>query len=205
MPYLSKVTLPAGVFDLEGDVPAAEVQLVAPVASLVVRDQMHPALVGLLAKVAAELHGGPSLVQKTGEFPVPTDPVFQMSDDAERFYKSGQPLLQRFLPFWLANFVERTLVLLLPLATVAIPIFKGIPALYKWRVRRRLDYWYGRLRQLEAAIVRGSGGTASAAHRSELDVIDRAVQRLNVPKAFTEAYYNLRSHIDLVRGRLASG
>jgi hypothetical protein len=175
------------------------------VASLVVRQELHPALVGLLAKVATQVHGGPSLVQNAGSFPIPDDPVFEMSDDAERFYRSGQPLLQRLFPFWLANFIERALVLVVPLATIAIPIVKGIPALYRWRIRQRLDYWYGRLRQLEAAIVRGEARELTQAHRAELDRIDTAVGRLNVPKAFAEAYYNLRSHIDFVRERLARG
>lgn len=202
MPYLSKVTLPVGVFDLEQGLPPHPVQLVAPVASLVVRETLHPALVGLIAKAAGELHGGPSLIQKAGEFPVATDPVFQMSDDAERYYKSGQPLLQRYFPFWLANFIERALVLVVPLATVMIPVLKGIPAFFRWRIRRRLDYWYGRLRRLEAAIVKGESQAITEAHRAELERIDAAVRRLSVPQAFTEAYYNLRSHVDLVRLRL---
>lgn len=204
LPYLSKVTLPAGIFDLDRNLPSQEVHLVAPVASLVVRDELHPALVGLLAKAAREVHGGTSLVHGAGAFPIGDDPVFEMSDDAERFYQSGQPLLQRLFPFWLANFIERALVLLVPLATIAIPIVKGIPALYRWRIRQRLDYWYGRLRQLEAAIVRGESRELTLAHRAELDQIDSAVRRLSVPKAFAEAYYNLRSHIDFVRARLAA-
>lgn len=205
MPYLSKVTLPEGVFDLEKDLPPRPVNLVAPVASLVVREDLHPALIGLLAQAAKEVHGGASLLQKAGEFPTPADPTFNMSDDAVRFYRSGQPLLQRYLPFWLANFVERMLVLLLPLATISIPIVKGIPALYRWRIRRRLDYWYARLRSLEASIVRGESREVSTFHIAELETIDNAVRRLSVPKAFVEAYYNLRSHIDLVRGRLVTG
>lgn len=204
MPYLSKVTLPAGIFDLEQNLPPQAIDLVAPVASLVVREELHPGLVGLLAKMAKQLHGGAGLLQKAGEFPLDEDPVFTMSEDAQRYYKSGQPLLQRYLPFWLANFVERMLVLLVPVLTITIPIFKGIPALYRWRIRQRLDYWYGRLRKLEASIVVGETGELSAAHRSELEKIDRAVDRLNVPKAFAEAYYNLRSHIDLVRVRLGA-
>lgn len=203
LPYLSKVTLPSGIFDLERNLPSQDIHLVAPVASLVVREELHPALIGLLAKAATQVHGGPSLVQNAGSFPIADDPVFEMSDDAERFYRSGQPLLQRLFPFWLANFIERALVLLVPLATIAIPIVKGIPALYRWRIRQRLDYWYGRLRQLEAAIVRGESRELTLAHRTELDRIDTAVGRLNVPKAFAEAYYNLRSHIDFVRERLA--
>lgn len=202
MPYLSKITLPEGVFDLEGNVPAQPVNLVAPVASLVVREELHPALVGLLAQAAQNVHGGANLLQKAGEFPIAADPVFTLSEDAERFYRSGQPLLQRYLPFWLANFVERMLVLAVPIATITIPLLKGIPALYRWRIRQRLDYWYGRLRKLEASISPGEGLEVSMEHRLELDKIDFAVRRLNVPKAFAEAYYNLRSHVDLVRQRL---
>ncbi len=202
MPYLSKVTLPEGLFDLENNIPAEPVHLVAPVASLVVRAELHPALVGLLAQAAQSVHGGASMLRKAGEFPLADDPVFTLSEDAERFYRSGQPLLQRYLPFWLANFVERMLVLAVPIATITIPLLKGIPALYRWRIRQRLDYWYGRLRKLEAAIIPGEGREVSMEHREELEKIDYAVRRLNVPKAFAEAYYNLRSHIDLVRQRL---
>ena len=202
LPYLSKITLPEGVFDLESNIPAETVQLVAPVASLVVRQELHPALVGLLAQAAQNVHGGANMLQKAGEFPLAADPVFTLSEDAERFYRSGQPLLQRYLPFWLANFVERMLVLAVPIATITIPLLKGIPALYRWRIRQRLDYWYGRLRRLEASISPGEGQEVSTEHRVELDKIDYAVRRLNVPKAFAEAYYNLRSHIDLVRQRL---
>lgn len=204
MPYLSKVTLPAGVFDLENRIPKETIELVAPVASLVVRETLHPALVGLLARAASDVHGGASLLQKVGEFPIPTDPVFQMSDDAERYYKSGQPLLQRYLPFWLANFLERALVVLVPLATIAIPLVKGLPALYKWRIQRRLNYWYGRLKRLEHRITRERGGDVTARQLAELDTIDKAVATLDVPRTFAQSYYDLRGHIEFVRVRLES-
>lgn len=202
LPYLAKVTLPRGVFDLEKNLPPDPVDLVAPVASLIVREDLHPSLVGLLAQALTEVHGGANLLQKSAEFPLASDPTFSMSDDATRFYKAGQPLLQRYLPFWLANFVERMLVVLLPLATLAVPIMKGVPALYRWRIRQRLQYWYGRLKKLEGTITRSGTKDFNQAHWAELELIDNAVQRLNVPKAFAEHYYNLRSHVDLVRGRL---
>jgi len=56
-PYLTKVVLPQGVVNLENDVPAQDVTLVASVASLVVREDLHPALVSQLAQAAAEVHG----------------------------------------------------------------------------------------------------------------------------------------------------
>ena len=40
---------------------------------------------------------------------------FPISDDAQRYYKSGPPFLQRYMPFWAATLVDRIIVLLVPL------------------------------------------------------------------------------------------
>ncbi len=200
-PYLAHLTLPQGVFDLERNVPARDIELVAPVAALVARDDLHPALVAQMAEAAAAIHGGTNLLTKAGEFPRQVDPEFTMSPDALRFYKNGAPFLQRYLPFWLANFAERMLVLLIPLATLAFPLFKGIPAANRWRVQRKLTYWYGRLDKLEAAL---GGKPATPAQVRELADIDIAVADMAIPRAYSEPYYNLRGHIDMVRARISS-
>jgi hypothetical protein len=170
-----------------------------------VREDLHPALVSQLAQAAAEVHGaGANWFQKAGQFPVASDSAFPMSPDAVRLYKSGPPFLQRYLPFWIANLVERTAVLLVPLLTIAFPLLRGGPALYRWNVRRRLQTWYARLQRLEA---RMHGTTPSAetlqAHRKELGEIEAGVRAIQVPKAFGEQLYNLREHIEYVRVKLA--
>ena len=68
-PFLSKLTLPRGAIDLVRDIPASGVTLVAPVAALVAREEIHPALIDLLLQTAAEVHGPPGLFQRAGEFP----------------------------------------------------------------------------------------------------------------------------------------
>ena len=204
-PYLTKVVLPQGVVNLDSDLPAQDVALVAPVASLVVRDDLHPALVAQLAQAAAEVHGaGANWFQRAGQFPVASDSAFPMSPDAVRFYRSGPPFLQRYLPFWVANLVERTAVLLVPLLTLAVPLLKGGPSLYRWNVRRRLQTWYARLQRLEARM-HGTPPSPEAlqAHRKELDAIEAGVGAIQVPKAFGEQLYNLREHIEYVRKKLA--
>ena len=50
------------------------------------------------------------------------------------------------------EFIERMVVLAVPLAGLLLPLFKAVPAIYKWRMRRRLLYWYGRLKALESVI-----------------------------------------------------
>ena len=202
-PYLAKLTLPQGVIDIERNIPPRDYDLIAPVAALVAREDLHPALVAQLAEAAAEAHGSANLLTAAGEFPRTIDPEFPMSADAIRFYKNGAPFLQRYLPFWLANFVERMLVLLIPLATIAIPLSKAIPAAIRWRVQRKLTHWYRRLDRLESALVNKA---PTLLQTRELAKINDAVAAMHVPRAYSEQYYNLRGHVDMVRARMgASG
>lgn len=203
-PYLTKVVLPQGVVNLESNIPSRDIILVAAVASLVVRDDLHPALVSQLAQAATEVHGGTAnWFQRAGQFPTATDSAFPMSPDAVRLYKSGPPFLQRYLPFWVANLVERMVVLLVPLFTIAFPLLKGGPALYRWNIRRRLLGWYARLQRLEARMHRTpSSAEALLAHEKELGEIEAGVGAIQVPKAFGEQLYNLREHTEYVRGKL---
>ena len=82
---------------------------------------------------------------------------------------------------------------------------RGIPAFIRWRVQRKLTYWYGRLDRLENGIRKRGATAATIANQSqELAAIDTAVAKLKIPRSYSEPYYNLRGHIDLVRTRLGS-
>ena len=204
-PYLARVTLPQGVIDLERNIPPRDVELIAPEAALVATEELHPALIEQLAQAAMHIHSGPNLLTKAGEFPRVVDPEYQMSPDALRFYKNGPSFLHRYLPFWLANFLTRMVVLLIPLATIAIPLMRGIPAFIKWRVQRKLTHWYRRLERVEEAIDQrqaAHAGPATAEQTRELAAINDAVAAMRIPRAYAEQYFNLRGHIDLVRTRL---
>lgn len=202
LPYLQRLTLPKGAFDFVRNIPDRDIVLVAPVAAIVARDGLHPALAGLMIDAMREVHGRGGLFHRLGEFPQAADPEFELSSDVERYYKSGASFLKRYLPFWLATFAERMLVLAVPVAGLAIPLFKGVPRLYRWRIKRRLFYWYSRLKVLEAQVADDPGGTALETQRREIEQIDRAVSVIPVPLAFSEEYYSLRSAIDLVRQRV---
>ncbi len=201
-PYLSRIVLPKGAIDLVNNIPATDVEMVAPMAALVARDDLHPALVSLLVEAAKQVHSPGGLFHRTGEFPKAQDPEFELSDDAERAYKSGPSFLKRTLPFWLATFIERTTLIAVPLAGVLVPLIKIGPAIYKWRVRRRLLYWYGRLKALESTVSDDVSGEALDEEREELATIDAAVATIPIPIGYSDQYYSLRAAIDLVRQRL---
>ena len=201
-PYLAKLTLPQGVIDLVANIPEQDVVLVAATAALVVRDDLHPAIVALLAEAAQEVHGKMSLFGRAGEFPSTTDPDFEMDQDALRFYKSGPTFWKRFLPFWLANLAERLVVLLVPLLTVLLPLSKVVPAVYRWRIRQRMLLRYRQMKELDVRIAELPRGASSTALRAELDELEQAVAATRVPIQFSDQYYDLRGHLDDMRQRL---
>jgi len=200
-PFMSPVLLPRGVVDLARDLPPADVRLVAPTATLLARETLHPALVQLFVQAAQQVHGGPGWFQHKGDFPNAGNTERPIAAEAQRFYRSGIPWLQRLLPFWLANLADRMWVVLLAIVAVLIPLGRVLPPLYEFRIRSRVFRWYGRLRAVEA----GQGRRDNAALLAELDDIEAHVGQVNVPLSYADELYALRGHIQLVRRRLTSG
>ena len=198
-PFLTKLTFPQGVADLVRNYPPEDIKLLAPTANLIVRDDLHPALQSLLLQAASEVHGQSGFFQDVGEFPSYKDRMLPLSPEAGRYFKSGAPFLQRYLPFWLAVLIDRLIVLLIPIVALLIPLLKIAPAIYNWRVRSKIFRSYGELKFLEDDLSRRFDPTKIADYRSRLDTLDDEAAQLSVPLAFTDLVYTLREHVNLVR------
>lgn len=198
-PFLEPVILPRGVVDLARDLPRADVRLIAPTAMLVAREDVHPALMQLFAQAARAIHGDAGWFQKRGEFPSDRSLEWPLAREAERTLKSGTPWLQRYLPFWLANLVDRMWLVLLSIVAVLIPLSRVVPPLYEFRVRSRIFRWYAQLRGIEEQL---ASGADRGALQARLDELDALVGRITVPLSYADELYSLRSHIQLVRRRL---
>jgi len=199
-PFLGVVTLPQGSIDLVRDIPPRDVALLAPTTTVVAREAFHPALSDLLLQAMAETHGGVGVLHKAGEFPSGRSQDFPLSKEAQRFYKSGPPFLQRYLPFWAATLVDRIIVLLVPILAVLIPVLRFAPGLYSWRIRSRIYRWYGELKFLELEVRERFDPGRVADYRTRLDRLEDAANTRPIPLAFTDQVYTLRQHIELVRG-----
>jgi len=205
--YLAAVSLPEGAIDLAADLPADDIMLLSPLATLVARDDVHPALIDLVLRAASEIHGGPGLFEEPGEFPSPNNVDFPLSDEAERYFQSGLPFLRRVLPFWAATLVERLWVLLLPALTLLIPLLRIAPPTYRWQVRRRIVRWYRELRRLEEELQAATEAGDRGALRASLAEVDRLqveIGRISVPLAYADDLYNLRLHTEFVHRRFAA-
>ena len=201
--FLSKLTLPQGAIDLGKNIPAEDVQLVGPTVELVARDDLHPALSDLLISASREVHGGPGMFRNAGEYPAPLKKDFPISDDAERYYKSGSRFLYTHLPFWLASLTDRLLVILIPLVVVIIPAIRLVPVVYRWRVRSRVYRWYGVLMAIERDIFSDPTAEQKQHLLKRLDHVEEAVNRIKLPLSFADQLFVLRSHVNMVRDRLA--
>ena len=196
--FMSPVLLPRGIVDLARDMPGADVHLVAPTAALVAKEGTHPAIVQLFVQAAQHIHGDAGWFHRKGDFPSAAHTEMPLAKEAERFYSSGAPLLQRYLPFWLANLIDRMWVVLASIIVILLPLSRVVPPLYQFRVRSRIFRWYAQLRGVESSF--GERGPDELLR--ELAEIEERVERVAVPLSYADELYSLRSHIQMVRGKL---
>ena len=202
--FLAPVTLPRGVVDLAADVPAQDVRLVAPTTTLLARDGVHPALLGLFSQASLAMHGKAGWFNRANEFPNAANTEFPLAKEAERTIRNGVPLLQRYLPFSMANLMERMWLALGIIIAVLLPLSRIVPPLYQFRIRSRIFRWYGQLRAIEERLGAHNLPLSDNVNTlvGELDEMEAHVAKISVPLSYADELYSLRNHIDLVRQKL---
>lgn len=203
-PYLHRIEIPAGAFDLGENLPPHRITLLAADVELIAHPDLHPALVDLLIEAAQEVQGGANILHAAHVFPNSATYGFALDSEAARYYKSGdRSFTYRYLPFWLASLVDRILVVLVPAIVVLVPGLRYLPQLYGWRINSRIHRRYGELMALE----RESLGTLSPERRAQLlerlEEIERTAILRKIPGSHAEQLYLLREHIGFVRANLA--
>lgn len=198
-PFLVRLVLPQGAIDFEKKIPASDIVLFSTTNSVLVRDDLHPAHISLLAQALKETHGEPGLFQRAGEFPMQTDPEFPMAEAAVDFYKNGLPLLDKYLPHWMVSHVQRLLAALLASGAIAFPLFSFAPKLFRSFVEYRLGSMYRRLREIEASLQKDVNISELSALEAELASVNGAIHLLGVPKQHSDLFFSIKSHLDLVR------
>jgi hypothetical protein len=201
-PSLNRLVLPQGAVDLEKNIPATDVNLIGTTNVVVVRKDLHPELIYLLAQTMQEEHSGAGIFQRAGDFPTQTDPEFSVAEEARDFYKNGPSFLQRYLPFWMINYAKRVAAILVTAIAIIIPLFSFAPRLYLWFLQVYLAKLYRRLRLVETELQTELTALQVEALQNDLKNIDRATHIL--PMRHSDQFFALRLHINLTRTTLAS-
>ena len=198
-PDVGELFIPEGLFDLAQMIPRQDVRVIAPAINLVAREQLHPALVDLFLDAAKSLHGGPTLLAERGTFPSEDYTSLPLSENAKRYYDKGPSGLRKYLPFWLATWVERLIIYVVPLLVVASSVFRGIPVIIQMKARLALRGFYRRIQIIENAKDQRSKRDA---YLQELDDIEEATRTIPIPQMHIAHYFEFRQYIHDLRSRL---
>ncbi len=200
--FLSPVVLPRGVVDLAANIPPQDVRLVAPTTALVNHKGTHPALLQLFVQAGKQIHGGAGWFRRARDYPSLANNELPIAAEAERGITNDKPFLQRYLPFWVANLVERMWLVMGVILALLLPLSRIVPPLYAFRVRSRIFRWYGQLRDIENRIESTFGTAGFPALLDELKTLERRAEKISVPLSYTDELYALRNNIQLVRRKL---
>jgi hypothetical protein len=205
LPYLEILTVPTASFSLVRDFPPQTIQLLSTTTQLLVDDRMHPALQYLFLEAAESINGKQSFFAKRGEFPKFNRSAFPESSVATRFEKSGVPPIMNYLPFWVAEFVHRMFILIVPFLAFAYPVVSSLPNYRNKRVQVRINKMYGALWTFEQDLAVNFDPALCDEYIKKVNQMEAEALTLKVPKRMASDYYSLRSSMDYVRNCLIRG
>lgn len=203
LPYLTGVTLYQGVVDLNANLPATDIQLIAPATYIAIRNDVHRSMVQLLIEAAKQDQGRINLITDNNQFPSLEQTDITISTDAQYYLERGPNILHRHLPFWLASLVDRLAILIIPLLAIMIPLMRVAPPAFRWRIRRRIYRWYKKLRIIDDDLAKPD--VPLTLLQSDLELVrsfENEVADTVVPLSYMEEFYNLRLHVAYIRSRL---
>ena len=204
MPQADVVTAPAGAVTLAPPTPPERHRLIAMTASLIAQSNLHPALVDRLIEAARIIHGRRDALTDEGAFPSVQDTPAPLDSQARRLIEDGPSRLTAVLPWWIAAQIDRVLILLLPIVLLATPLLRSAPAVYNWRMRRRVWRYYDALRQIEVEARAASDEATLAALSERLEKLDADLATLDLPLSYRDNAFTARLHADFLRRTLLS-
>lgn len=200
--YFEELGVPMGGFDLGKNIPDHPIQLISTTTNLLIDDRLHPAIQVLFLEAAREINGAKSYFSKTGEFPVYMNTEVPLSNEAKFFYEKGTPTLMKYLPFWLAEFLERMFFLLLPFAAFAYPIIKSIPSYRTNLAKKQINSIYKELDKFEQDTIQTFDPSRRGEYIEVLNEMERRVLASKAAKLATADCYSLRNNIEFIRNAL---
>ena len=200
--YIEVLHVPMGGFDLVRNFPKHDIQLLSTTTTLVIEDDLHPAIQMLFMEASAAIVGHERFFGDAKEFPSIKDPTIPLSAVAHQYFEKGAPTLSYYLPFWVAEFLERIGLLLVPFLAFAYPVMRSIPGFLINRARKRIERVYLELRRIEHEVSADFSPATLDQKIAALDRMAAEVLRIKIHKKLVAEFYALRSDIEFVRAVL---
>jgi TRAP transporter TAXI family solute receptor len=199
-PYLTTVTLPAGLIDVVQRLPAEDTTVLAVTANLVVRRDLHPDMVGLLLQAATHLHSQKGLLEQSDEFPALAYNNLPINEQAERYLTEGPGWFAQNFPARLAGPVERLIGVALPLF-VLWTIYQTLGPLYDFLIAVQVKRWYSLIAEVDRNVEK-LDETEVRSYLERTHAIRERLMNTRLPFLYIQNLYETREHVELVMDRL---
>ena len=117
---------------------------------MLVRSDLHPEIVQLMLQTMVEVHGARAIFQRSGEFPNSTDTEYPSPLPPSIFTRMVLRSCKGTCRYGYPS-MQRAIAVLVTAIAIGFPLLRILPLVYNWITRRRLFYWYAKLKALEAS------------------------------------------------------
>ena len=203
MPYLDARFAAAGSLSTSRLQPPQDMLLLCTVASVLVREDLHPMIKRAMMHTALQVHAPKGPLHRANEFPHLKRLEFPSAAEAREVLSAGLPWLERHVTLHTAQWLYRLLWIGLPLALLTLLICQAMPRYLIWRIDSHINIWYGELKFIENDLNQGQpGGLEMVQFRTRLRRISTGIANFPMPRNYMQRLFILRQHIALVDSKM---
>ena len=200
-PFLTHFSIPEGSVDLQYNIPNQDIKLVSNVATLAVHKNFPSELIRLFLREVKQVHESETLFAET-HFPSERYLELPINTSAALYLEKGDNWLEGIFPYWIAYNINHFKLLLIPLLTLLLPLFKGIIPFYQWRIRRRIYRWYKDLVMIENTLLNPESFEYDICKEKLEALLVEILNQTKVPLSYSGELYDLKLHIEFVLKRI---
>jgi hypothetical protein len=199
LPYLQVLTIPVGSLNLPKNIPSQDIQILSTTTALIAKSDLHPAIQYLLARASTDIAGQANFFADSREFPQFNDPKIKHSEIAREYYLKGSPYFQNYLPFWLAEIIDRLIFIILPFSALAYPVLLALPRYRYERLNRKIWINYVLLKELELEVTDHFDNNKIDEYLQRLSKIEDTAVKFKIYGSMGDEYFTHRQHINFVK------
>lgn len=154
-PYLLKMVMPKGSYDLEKVRPSEDIVLLSSTTNLLIEKDTHPAVQWAFLLATNEVGKySEDFFSSPGTFPKYMDLSFPLSPIAKRFYSQGEPFIFQYLPLSLASLIDDLWVFILAFIALIYPMYKWMTGIRSYPSKKFMYRNFIDLRDLNEDIAK---------------------------------------------------
>lgn len=193
-PFMTTLTIPEGLVDLQTNQPRQDTLTLGLTASLVLRTGLHPDMARLLLRTADTIHSRKGLLEDIDEFPSAAFTQLPLHETAENFLAEGITWYEQAFPALVAGPIDRLLRLFVPLF-ILWTIYQTVTPIYGLVIAYQTTRWYSIFADIERRSDDMTLEELSSNLESLYDLRDR-LRKIRVPFFQMPGLYDTRSALE---------